>query len=282
MRFVLAFVFILALALDRPARAEVEEGWAAYDRGDHAGAVASFSELARSGDPDAMFALGLLHRRGRAVPLDDAAAVQWFARAVERGHVGARTSLGYHYDLGLGVPRDPRRAEALYREAVDAGSVVAANNLAYGWALEGRNLDEALDLIRRVVVVEPEEPASLDTLGWVLYRMGRFDESVPPLCKAAVLDPGQPEVLMHLGDALWRVGRPIEAQQAWRQALALIEHPAGLSDTGADQLRAQGPGPWLARLRPRIADGLPPDPDNAGALPGADAPMPDDCAALTS
>lgn len=282
MRFALAFLVALVLAAVRPALADVEEGWAAYDRGDYSGAFAIFSEQAGSGDPDAMFALGLLYGRGRGAPLDDTAAVQWLARAVELGHVGARTSLGYHYDLGLGVPRDPRRAEALYGEAATAGDMVAANNLAYGWALEGRNLEDALALMREVVAAAPEVASSLDTLGWILYRMRGYEESVPPLCKAAILDPGQPEVLMHLGDALWRVGRTIEAQQAWRQALALIENPAGLSDTGVDQLRAQGPAPWFAQLQPRLADGLPTDPENAGALPGAEKPIPDECAALTS
>jgi Flp pilus assembly protein TadD len=281
---VLVLVAALPAAASVPARAEVQDGWAAYDRGDYAGALAIFSEAAQAGDPEGMYGLGFLYGRGQGVARDDAAAVRWLSQAVAHGHVGAKTSLGYHYDLGLGVARDPRRAERLYEDAVAAGSIMAANNLAYGWSLEGRNLDQALVMMRGVVDASPEEASFLDTLGWVLYRMRRYEEAVPPLCKAAVREAGNPEILTHLGDALWRVGRPIEARQAWGQALALIENPAALSETGADQLRAQGPEPWLAALRPRLAEGLPPDPENAGALPGAssDIPMPDECAALTS
>jgi TPR repeat protein len=232
-----------------------------------------------------MFALGWLYDSGIGVPQNDAAAARWLTQAAELGHVAAMAGLGYHYDLGLGVPRDRERAESLYRGAAESGDLMATNNLAYGWSVDGRNLDHALALMRTVVAAAPQEPAYLDTLGWILYQMRRYDEAVPPLCEAAVREAGNPEILMHLGDALWRVGRPIEAQQAWQQAIGLIDNPAALSETGQDLMRAQGPAPWRSALEPRLANGLPPDPDNAGALPGApsDLPaLPDACGALVS
>ena len=53
----------------------------------------------------------------------------------------------------------------------------ASNDLGYGWADAGKNLDRAEALIRVAVEAEPDNQSFLDSLGWVLYKRGQFDEA---------------------------------------------------------------------------------------------------------
>src|SRR5204862_344414 len=79
----------------------------------------------------------------------------------------------------------------------------------------------ALAMAQKVVAARSDDGPSLDTLGWILYQLGRYDDAVPRLCQAAILDPGTPEIHIHLGDAYWRVGLAGPARLQWQQALAL-------------------------------------------------------------
>ncbi|MDH3703515.1 MAG: tetratricopeptide repeat protein, partial [Alphaproteobacteria bacterium] len=60
----------------------------------------------------------------------------------------------------------------------------------------------------------------VDSMGWVLYRLGKYDESVAHLERAVQLRPQDPVINDHLGDAYWRVGRRHEARFQWRRALS--------------------------------------------------------------
>ncbi len=63
--------------------------------------------------------------------------------------------------------------------------------------------------------------AIVDSLGWVLYRLRRYEEAVEQLERAVELRPEDPVINAHLGDALWHVGRRIEARFQWHRALSL-------------------------------------------------------------
>lgn len=85
------------LALAAPAVAAtltVKAGVEAWQKGDHAGAVAIWRNLAEKGDADAAFNLGQAFRLGRGVPADSAQSKKWFEAAANRGHVDAQVSLG--------------------------------------------------------------------------------------------------------------------------------------------------------------------------------------------
>lgn len=92
------------------------------------------------------------------------------------------------------------------------------NYLGYAWADRGMNLGEALGMIRKAVALRPEDGYITDSLGWVLYRMGKFKEAVPELERAVSLLPYDPVINDHLGDAYWRVGRAMEAKFQWTRA----------------------------------------------------------------
>ena len=113
-------IAMLGLALALPATAQAptaKAGVEAWQRGDHAEAVAIWRNLAEKGDADAAFNLGQAFRLGRGVPADSAQAKRWFERAANKGHVDAQVSLGLLlFDSG-----DRGAAMSWLRKAADKG-----------------------------------------------------------------------------------------------------------------------------------------------------------------
>ena len=114
-------------------------------------------------------------------------------------------------------------AEADFRRALDLNPdhPQVLNYLGYTMVEKGINLDEALGMIERAVAAQPESGYIVDSLGWVLYRLGRYEEAIVQMECAAELMPTDPVVNDHLGDVLWAVDRRTEARFQWRRALSL-------------------------------------------------------------
>lgn len=95
----------------------------------------------------------------------------------------------------------------------------ANNDLGYNWADEGLNLDRAEAMIRIAVEREPDNESFLDSLGWVLYKRGRFAEARTYLQKAIAPGViGDPITLDHLGDVNYQLNEPVEATRLWNLA----------------------------------------------------------------
>jgi len=114
------------------------------------------------------------------------------------------------------------KSEADFRKALalspDQPQVL--NYLGYSMVEQHVNLDEALSMIERAVAARPDSGYIIDSLGWVLYRLGRYDEAIGHMERAAELMAVDPIVNDHLGDVLWAVGRHLEAEFQWRRALS--------------------------------------------------------------
>ncbi len=95
------------------------------------------------------------------------------------------------------------------------------NYLGYSWVEKGVNIIEAKEMIRKALDQRQTDGYIVDSLGWVLYRTGEFDEAVGYLERAVQLRPQDPIINDHLGDAYWRVGRRNEARFQWDRALNL-------------------------------------------------------------
>ncbi|SIN74400.1 tetratricopeptide repeat protein [Vannielia litorea] len=113
-------------------------------------------------------------------------------------------------------------AEADFRKALELrpNQPQVLNYLGYSYVEMGENLVEALDMIERAVAERPDSGHITDSLGWVLYRLGRYDEAVGHMERAAELLPVDPIVNDHLGDVYWAVGRQLEARFQWKRALS--------------------------------------------------------------
>ena len=95
------------------------------------------------------------------------------------------------------------------------------NYLGYSWAEKGMNIDRARKLIEKAVDLRRNDGFIVDSLGWVLFRLGDYEEAVKQLERAIRLRPSDPVINDHLGDAYWRVGRKLEARFQWQHALDL-------------------------------------------------------------
>ena len=98
----------------------------------------------------------------------------------------------------------------------------AMNDLGYLWADANKNLARARRMIQAAVDAEPGNMAYRDSLGWVLFRQGKYAEAVAELEKAAADKNPDGAVLDHLGDAYQKAGRRDKAVEAWGRAAAAL------------------------------------------------------------
>ena len=84
----------------------------------------------------------------------------------------------------------------------------------------GQKLPEALGFIKRALAIDEDNPAYLDSLGWVYYRMGEFDNARAPLERAARQLPKVSVINEHLGDLYLQLKRYADAATAFDRALS--------------------------------------------------------------
>ncbi|MFW2544167.1 tetratricopeptide repeat protein [Primorskyibacter sp. 2E107] len=130
-------------------------------------------------------------------------------------------------------------AEADFRKALELSPEQpnVLNYLGYSLVEKQEKLDEALDMIERAVAAQPNSGYIVDSLGWVLYRLGRFEEAVAPMERAAELMPIDPVVNDHLGDVYWAVGRKLEAQFMWKRALSFVDWEDAAEEADPERIR---------------------------------------------
>lgn len=128
------------------------------------------------------------------------------------------------YERGIAHERGGqwKQAEADFLKALELqpGQPLVMNYLGYSWVEQRENYDRAQEMIEKAVAQRPEDGYITDSLGWVLYRVGKYEEAVPHLERAVELMPTDPIINDHLGDALWMVGRKREAEFQWRRAMS--------------------------------------------------------------
>lgn len=112
---------------------------------------------------------------------------------------------GLERDLRFILEREPDNAMAL-------------NALGYTLADRTSRYEEAKALIEQAHQLNPEDAATLDSLGWVNYRLGNLDEAERHLRAALARFPDH-EVAAHLGEVLWVQGKQREAREVWATAL---------------------------------------------------------------
>jgi len=98
----------------------------------------------------------------------------------------------------------------------------AYNALGYTLADRTDRLQEAYTLIEKALALAPDDAFIQDSMGWVLYRLGRADEGRSYLERAFKRRP-DPEIAAHLGEVLWSQGRYDEARRIWQSTLS--RHP---------------------------------------------------------
>lgn len=183
-------------------------------------ALVELEELVRNhGDLEALIQIGDIYRRndefGKAV-------AKYNQAAASLGNTIPKEYWQLYYVRGMSYERlgEWDKAEADLKAALNyqPEHPLIMNYLGYAWADQGVNLKQSLELIRKAAALQPQDGYITDSLGWVLYRMGKYEEAVPHLEKAVELLPYDPVINDHLGDAYWQVGRKLEARFQWIRA----------------------------------------------------------------
>ena len=221
--------------------ARIAEAASARRLGDAPGAAAAVkAALAASRDREILLQAGEvlrgLDRHAEAEALfDEAVKADLSAGQADWRALFARAGEREALDRWPDAEEDLQRALELAPDEPDV-----LNFLGYAWVDRGEHVSEGLALIERAVQSEPDRGYIVDSLGWALFRLGRYEEAVTQLERAAELAPASAEVTDHLGDAYWRAGRRLEAGFQWRRAQQL--------SPDAD---------LAARLRDKLQVGLP-------------------------
>jgi uncharacterized protein len=124
---------------------QLEDGIAAYQRGDFATALRLFQPLAEQGDASAQSNLGVMYEQGRGVAQNYREAMRWFRLAAMQGDASAQSNLGVMYFKGQGIAQDFREAMRWYRLGAGQGNVEAQFNLGVMYE-QGRGVPQ--DLLR--------------------------------------------------------------------------------------------------------------------------------------
>jgi Flp pilus assembly protein TadD len=174
------------------------------------------------------------------------------------------------YQRGIAFERSDQwpRAEADFLKALELepDQPLVLNYLGYSWVEMGENLAEAQAMIEKAVEQRPGDGYIVDSLGWVLYRLGDFAGAAEQMEKAVELKPADPVVNDHFGDALWMIGRRFEARFQWKRALSFEPE-----ETDAERIRRKLATGLDAVLEEEAAAGDPAIIQSDGAAGGSNA-----------
>ena len=151
----------------------------------------------------------------------DAVKVLEHARQLSPKDINAISQLALVYD---GMKRY-EESDRLYEEALtlDPDNVLILNN--YGYSLADRNLqlERALEMATKAVEAQPENASYLDTIGWVYFRLGRYDDAERYVKKAIDKGDASSVVYEHMGDIYYMMNDKERAVEQWNIALKLDE-----------------------------------------------------------
>lgn len=105
---------------------------------------------------------------------------------------------------------------------LDPNNALVLNNYAYYLSERNERLEDAEKMSRKSNQLEADNPSFLDTYGWILYRLGKYDEALEWIGKAIEHGGEKSGVIIeHQGDILFKLGRPEQAKASWLKAKEL-------------------------------------------------------------
>lgn len=128
-----------------------------------------------------------------------------------------------HFRLGVVYDKWGRKNDCIAAMKtvirLDPNHANALNYLGYTYADLGRNLDEAEQLIKRALEQKPDDGYITDSLGWVYYKKGLFQQALEIIKKAVELVPEDPIILEHLGDVYLKLNDREKALEWYQRSL---------------------------------------------------------------
>jgi len=178
------------------------------------------------GAPEIVYYLAIAQREAKQTQR----AVATFEEALREAQLDQNNEIvnaKFYFNYGVTAEQ-----AGLYEKAADllrrsialdpTNAAEAYNYLGYMWADHNMHLDEAKEMIERALQIEPNNGSYLDSLGWVEFRQGKFDQALADLLRAVKnLDREDPIVFEHIGDTYLKLQRVSEALESWQKAFAL-------------------------------------------------------------
>ncbi len=155
----------------------------------------------------------------KMIPSDSLKGAVW-------GYIGDN-----HHQLSLQEKPGSSKAKKQMKNAYNAydaslklyaRNAMVLNNYAYFLSLEQRDLSQALDMAGRAIAIEENNPTYMDTYGWVLFELGRFEEAKKVMRQVIALDTTQSaEIQFHYAEILAVLGEKFMAEIYYDKALSL-------------------------------------------------------------
>ncbi len=165
-------------------------------------------------------------------------AVITFEEALNEAQLSNDEVLNARFYFDYGAAADQAglydKAADLMRKSISldpANSAEAYNYIAFMWAEHNMHLDEAEEMVGRALQFDPNNGAYLDTLGWVQYRKGKYEDALTQLLRAEQnLTRPDPIVLEHIGDTYAKLNRNPQALEFWQKAIAVSADNKALAE----------------------------------------------------
>ncbi len=150
---------------------------------------------------------------------DDAIFYLERALKIQPKNVQVLGILGMIYDN----KKEYDKCDEVYTRAlkIDSTNALILNNYAYSLSERGIKLNTALRMIKKALKKEPSNASYLDTYGWILYKLNRFEDAKKWIDESLKKDSGNDTVLEHMGDVWLKLGDKERAVKFWKKALKL-------------------------------------------------------------
>jgi tetratricopeptide (TPR) repeat protein len=134
------------------------------------------------------------------------------------------------YNYGIFLEKTGKHDDAMAKMqevlALDPDNGAALNYVGYTWADNNVNLEKALEYVKRAVELLPDDGYVRDSLGWVYFKLGKFDQAIAELEKASEMVDNDPVIREHLGDVYMRMKQFEKARASYEEAYKLYEEEA--------------------------------------------------------
>ena len=156
----------------------------------------------------------------------DIEAIEAYSTAIELANLKKQPRWSIYFYRGILYEKQKKflKMESDFRAALklSPNQPDVLNFLGYSLVEQREKLPEALQMIKMAVSEKPKSGYIIDSLGWIYYRLAKYQEAVGPLERAVELLPVDPIVNDHLGDVYWKVGRQREAKFQWKRSLSFF------------------------------------------------------------
>lgn len=187
--------------------------------------VLSEARVRFPGAPEMAYYLAIAQREAKQTQQ----AMATFAEALHEAELEdsevVNAKFYFHYGATAEQAGLYEKAADLFRKSIaldPANAAEACNYLGYMWAEHNLHLDEAEQMVKQALKLEPNNGAYLDSLGWVEYRQGKFEQALTDLQRAMEnMSRDDSVVYDHLGDTYLQLNRVPQALEAWQKAVVL-------------------------------------------------------------